>query len=191
MADDDEQVRLLQDRVSKPLLLECISNGLHDGIVGVAGKVEEEAKREDVEALVLRLEAAEALRLRYPLAGLGVDVVQVGRDVVVLEIGDGGVVLAVGRVALVELMVAGADDVDLLLGVDVVLEEALGRGGVVQAVALDAIARVDEEEVGARLVGALVEMVREGDVVAPVGRVLRSAEVSESTEGNWRYDSLL
>ncbi|POR34165.1 Uncharacterized protein TPAR_05634, partial [Tolypocladium paradoxum] len=126
VADDDKEVRLLTHRLLEPLLLDGLRHGLHNRVVGVAGKVKEEAKRDNLEALVLGLELAVALRQGLALAGRGVDVVEVGGDVVFLEVGDRGVVLTVGRVGLVELVVADADNVDVLLGVDAVLEAALG-----------------------------------------------------------------
>lgn len=50
-------------------------------------------------------------------------------------------------------MVAGTDYVDILLGVDVVLEETLRRRGVVQAIALDAVASINDKEINAFAVG--------------------------------------
>ncbi|KND89219.1 hypothetical protein TOPH_06206, partial [Tolypocladium ophioglossoides CBS 100239] len=116
VAGDDKEVRLLAHRLLEPLLLDGLRHGLHNRVVGVARKFKEEAKRDNLEALVLGLELAVALRQRLALAGRGVDVVEVGGNVVVLEVGDRRVALAVGRVGLVELVVADADNVDVLLG---------------------------------------------------------------------------
>ena len=66
-------------------------------------------------------------------------------------------------------MVAGADQVDGCFGQDVEGVFAFWLGPVVQSVAFDAVTRVDEEEVGAIVIGFFAEMVGKGDVVAPVG----------------------
>ena len=68
-------------------------------------------------------------------------------------------------------MVARAEDVDVLFGKDAARVEALWVRGIVQAVAFDAIACVDKEDVDALFVGAGAEVRGEGDVVAPVGAV--------------------
>jgi hypothetical protein len=96
-------------------------------------------------------------------------------------------VLAIGRVSLVQLVVAGAEDVDVLLGVDAVLEQALGGGCVVKPVALNAVARIDEDDVDALVIGAGPQVVGEGDVIAPVSRVLRPGKsASASGARGWR-----
>ena len=81
--------------------------------------------------------------------------------------------LAAGRAGHVELVVARRQEVDVLAAQNVVGKESLGRRGVVDAIALDAVARVDQEEVDAVVVGSLAEVFGEGDVVAPVPGVLR------------------
>lgn len=50
--------------------------------------------------------------------------------------------------------------------------------GVVEAVAFDSVAGVDEEQIGAIRVGAGVEVLGEGDVVAPIGGVLGFAKMA-------------
>jgi hypothetical protein len=50
-------------------------------------------------------------------------------------------------------VVASAEDVDRVFGKNARVEEPLGGGGVIQAVALDAVTRVDEEQVNALVVG--------------------------------------
>ena len=73
-------------------------------------------------------------------------------------------------------MVADANEVDVLLAVYIVLKKALWGGGVEQAISFDAVASVDKEEINAFVVGVLAEVLGERDVVAPVSRVLWSAE---------------
>lgn len=95
--------------------------------------------------------------------------------------------LHVDGIRLVQLMVAGAEDVNLLLGKDVVLIEALWGGAVVDAAAFDAVAGVDEEEVGAFVVSQLAHVLREGDVVAPVGGKGGSEDVAVSRDDDGYY----
>lgn len=176
VANDDEQIgRLVADGLLEPGLLDGLADGLHDGVGGVAGKVKEEAKGDHVGLAVLGLEGPVALGGHGQLlAGDGVEVVEVGGQVLAAEVGHGQGMFAVGSVGLVQLVVAGADDVDVLLLEDVVGVLAFGIGSVVEAVAFDAVAGVDEDQVDVVLVGPLAQVVGQGDIVAPVGRVLGS-----------------
>ena len=88
-----------------------------------------------------------------------------------MKSGDEVGVLVLGGVLLVKFVVASAEDVDVLGCEDLPGIDAFWIGGIVQAAAFDAITCVDEEEVGAIGVGTGAEVVREGDVVAPVGAV--------------------
>ena len=70
--------------------------------------------------------------------------VQVGSQVVALEVGDGVKELALGSIGFVEFMVPGAYEVDALLFGNLVGEFAAGLGRVVDGVAFDAISCIDE-----------------------------------------------
>ncbi|KAG7058524.1 hypothetical protein JMJ77_0005898 [Colletotrichum scovillei] len=179
VADDDKEVGLLlaQHRL-EPFLLDRVLDRLDDRVVCIAREVEEEAESDNVEPLILRLELTVALGLRDSVARFWVDVVEVTRNVVFSVIRHRDVVLALGSVGLVELVIARADDVDGLLLEDVVGEEAFRGGGVVEAVALYAVARVDDEEVDTLLVGLAAHVLGKGDIVTPVGRVLWFEEVA-------------
>jgi hypothetical protein len=87
-------------------------------------------------------------------------------------------------------VVARAEQVDVLLLQDVEGVFALGLGAVVEPIAFDAVARVDEEEVAAIDVGFGAEVVGEGDVVAPVGGEGRSAGSSSqyTSTSNWVWE---
>jgi hypothetical protein len=82
------------------------------------------------------------------------------------------VVFIIGRVLLIEFMVARSDDVYLLVFENVRGVMSFRVGGVVKTVALYSVACVYEKKVTAVVVGSLAEMMRKRDVVTPVSGIL-------------------
>lgn len=73
MADDEEKVHVsVSYGFLKPLLLDGVLDSLDDGIIGIPLKIEEEAKSEDANALVLRREFLESLGQGPLFSGLGI-----------------------------------------------------------------------------------------------------------------------
>src|SRR3569833_1525476 len=110
----------------------------------------------------------------YPIPRLPVYVVEIRRDIRILEVGHRALVLPVGRAGLVQLVVARTYDVDLLLSVDVIRVIPLGIRRVEQPISFDPIACIHEKHVNSVVVGSLSHVVGKADVVAPIRRVLRS-----------------
>ena len=62
MTDDEEKVDLsISYSFLKPVLLDGVLYPLDDGVVRVASEIEEEAKSQDADALILRCEFLESL----------------------------------------------------------------------------------------------------------------------------------
>lgn len=120
MSSDDEKIDILvTNGVLEPLLLDSVLYPLHDSVVCIALEIEEEAKSHDPDALVLRGEFSEPLGKRLQFSSFWVVDVQVGSDVCLLEIWYSVIVFIIGRVLLIEFMVARSDNVYLLMFEDV------------------------------------------------------------------------
>jgi len=116
MSSNDEEIDILvTNGVLEPLLLDGILYSLNDSIVCITLKVEEETKGHNPDTLVLCGELPESLGERLQLSSLWVVDVQVGSDVSLLEVWYSVIVFVVGRVLLIEFVVARGDDVYLLV----------------------------------------------------------------------------
>jgi hypothetical protein len=76
--------------------------------------------------------------------------------------------LACSSVGLVQLMIARANQVDMLLLCDLIGELSARFRRVVDGVALDSISSIDDEEVRAICVGLVTHVFGKGDIVAPI-----------------------
>lgn len=74
-------------------------------------------------------------------------------------------------------MVTGADKVNILFGQNVEVEIAFGSRTVVETVAFDAIAGIDEKEVYAFSIGLCTEVVSKGMIITPISGEGWSEEV--------------
>jgi hypothetical protein len=103
------------------------------------------------------------------------------------------VVFIIGRVLLIEFMVARGDDVYLLVFEDVKGVMSFGIGGVVKTVTFYTVASVYDEKVTAVFIGFLAEVMGKRDVISPVGRILGSVSVCQisSVKRTREADSLL
>lgn len=116
MSSNDEKVNIfVTNGILEPLLLGGILYSLNDSVVCITLEVEEEAKGHDPNTLVLCGKLSESLGERLQLPSFWVVDVQVGGDVGLLEIGHSVIVFIIGRVLLIEFMVARGDDVYLLV----------------------------------------------------------------------------
>lgn len=66
-------------------------------------------------------------------------------------------------------MVSGADQIDVLLRENVKVVFPLRFRAIVQAVAFDAVASINKQDVYAVVVSLATEVLGEGDEIAPVG----------------------
>jgi len=148
VASNQEKVNVLRpDGILKPLLLHYLLHILHNSVVSIAVEVEQEPKCDDPDALVFSGEFAESGSQWFQFASLWILNVQVGSNVRLLEVRHGVVVLVLARIAQVQLVVATRDHVDVLVLEDIKSVFALGLAGIVEAIAFDAISRVDQEQV--------------------------------------------
>lgn len=138
------------------------------GVVGISSKVEQESESENPDTLVFGGELFEAWSKRLKFSSLGVPDVQVGGQVVAFEIGDGVVQFILRRVPLIELMVAGTDDVNGLLLEYVKDVFSLGLRSIVEAIAFYSVPSVDNDQVDTFVVSTVFQMLSKRDVVAPV-----------------------
>jgi len=117
VAGDEEEVDFsVVDGVLEPWFLDGVGDFFDNGVVAIACEVEEETEGQDADALIFGGEFFAARGERALFACFGVDEVEIGGDVVSLKVGDCFVVLSRGGVGLVELVVPGADDIDVLFG---------------------------------------------------------------------------
>lgn len=120
MSSNNEKIDILvTNGVLEPLFLDSILYPLNNSVVCIALEVEEEAKSHDPDALILCCELSESLCKRLQFSSFWVVNVQVRGDVCFLEVWYSVVVFIVGRVLLIEFMVARGDDVYLLVFEDV------------------------------------------------------------------------
>lgn len=120
MSSNNEKIDILvTNGVLEPLLLDSILYPLNNSVVCIALEVEEEAKSHDPDALVLCDELPESLGKRLQLSSFWIVDIQVGSDICFLEVWYSVVVLIIGRVLLIEFMVARGDDVYVLVFEDV------------------------------------------------------------------------
>lgn len=170
VAGDEEEIDFsVADGVLEPWFLDGVGDFFDNGVVAIACEVEEETEGQDADALVFGGEFFVARGERALLACFGVDEVEIGGDVVSLKVGDCFVVLSRGGVGLVELVVPGADDIDVLFGEYTSGEFTLGSGCIIESVAFYSVSSVHEKNVNPVLVRSFVQSLSEGDVVAPVG----------------------
>jgi hypothetical protein len=103
------------------------------------------------------------------------------------------VVFIIGRVLLIEFMVARGDDVYLLVFENVKGVMSFGVGGVVETVAFYTVASIYDEKVTAVVVGLLAEVMSKRDVISPVSRILSPVTVYQisSVKTTRKIDSLL
>jgi hypothetical protein len=105
---------------------------------------------------------------RLQLSSLWVVDVQVRSDVGFLEVWYSVIVFIIGRVLLIEFMVARGDDVNLLVFENVKGVMSFRIRGVVKTVAFYPVASIYEKKVTAIVVGLLAEVMSERDVITPV-----------------------
>ena len=127
MTGDEEEVDVtIADGFLKPVLL----NGLFDfddsNIVCGIGEIKDEAKSQDPDSLILGREFLVALRQRLHLVRFQVSEIQIRGYVILFEVRHGGIILVVDRRPLVEFMIAGTNDIDVLLGENIEIIFALG-----------------------------------------------------------------
>jgi hypothetical protein len=89
------------------------------------------------------------------------------------------VVFIIGRVLLIEFMVARSDDVYLLVFENVKSVVSFGVGGVIKAVAFYSVTSIYDEKVTTVIVGSLAEVMGKGDVITPVGGILGSVLICQ------------
>jgi hypothetical protein len=191
MASDYKKIDIfVTNSVLEPLLSDGVLDSLYNGVVCITLKVKEEAKGHDSNALVLCGEFSESLCKRLQLSGFWVVDVEIGGDVSLLEVWYGMVVFIIGRVLLIEFMVARSDDVYLLVFENVRGIMSFGVGGVVKTVAFYSVACVYEKKVATVVVGSLAEVMSKRDVVTPVGGILGSVSTCQVGDFDEEYDRL-
>lgn len=127
MTSDEEEVDVtVADSFLKPVLLNSLFD-LHDlNIVCGVGEIKDEAKCKDPDSLILGREFLVASRQRLHLIRFKILEVKIRRYVIVFEVRHGGIVLVVNRRPFVKFMIAGTDDINVLLGEDIEIIFALG-----------------------------------------------------------------
>jgi hypothetical protein len=194
VTSNNEKVDILvTNGVLEPLLLDSVLYPLNNSIVRITLEVEEEAKSHNSDTLIFRSELSESLCKRLQFSGFWVVDVQVGSNVSLLEVWYSVIVFIIGRVLLIEFMVARSDDVYLLMFENVKGIMSFGIGGVVETVAFYTVASIYDEKVTAVFIGFLAEVMGKRDVISPISRVLGSVSVCQisSVKTTREADSLL
>ena len=105
----------LPDSFLEPIFLDGFLHRLHDGVVVVHCKVEDETKRHDPKALLFRGELLVSGSQRHNILGRRMEDIDIRRQIVAPEVAHGVEELGFGGILLVQLMVSHGHHVDGLL----------------------------------------------------------------------------
>lgn len=179
VACNNKEVDLsIADGILEPFFLNSLFDRLDDSIVCVSMKVENEPQSYDPNALILGFKLSEPWSQSFELPSLGIVDVQVGGNVRVSKVGHSDIVFTVRGVLLVELVIAGSNDIYPLFSENVKGVFAFGFRGIIEPIAFYSITSVYQKQIATVIVGSGMEMVGEGDVIPPIGRVLRPTRIS-------------
>ena len=109
----------VSDCIFEPFFLDGLLDWLNNGIIGVRGEIENEAKGYYSDALVLCRKFLEPRSQRNSFTRLGIKYVKVRSQITSFEVGLRHQILVLRRILLVKLMIPRAYYVDVLLFEDV------------------------------------------------------------------------